>query len=293
MADGAASDVLRGADRRLTPARADLAAADLEGMVSSARFVDARPMQVRAASTPLYPLPDEMQPMDSELLFGERFDVYDAQGGWVWGQAARDGYVGYAAASAFSEEATEPTHTVAVPCTSVYRSASIKTVPVETLSMTAMLSVEAVEGNFAKLATGGYVPISHIAALDERATDFVSVAETFLHAPYVWGGKTSAGLDCSALVQLSLARAGIACPRDSDMQAASLGSEVAQDAPPRRGDLMFWKGHVGIVADGDTFLHTTEFTMRTLKEPLSETRARIEGAVGIPLLCVRRPIPET
>ena len=290
MADS--EDFLRGADRRLTPARADIAAVHLEGSVDSAHFVEATPMQVIAASIPLFPQPDADGPMDTELLFGEHFDVYDAADGWVWGQAARDGYVGYAPEVAFTEDVLEPTHTVRVPRTSVYRSASIKTMPLETLSMTSMLTVEAIEGHFAQLANGCFVPITHIAGIADFEDDFVTVAETFLHTPYVWGGKTAAGFDCSALVQLSMARAGISVPRDSDMQAARNGAPIDSDAPLQRGDLLFWKGHMGVMADADTLLHCTEYTMRTLKEPVADTRERIETKLGIPLLCIRRP-PET
>lgn len=290
MADGATTDYLRGADRRVTPARADIAAAYLEGGVDSARFVEGRPMQVNAASVPLFPSPDPDVPMDTQLLFGEAFDVYDAQDGWVWGQARRDGYVGYVPEVAFATGIIEPTHAVTVPATSVYRSASIKTMPLDTLSITSEVTVESIEGAFAVLANGCYLPVTHIAPLSEPAQDFVAVAESLLHTPYVWGGKSAAsGFDCSALIQLAMARAGVSIPRDSDMQSATVGEEIDRDSALRRGDLLYWKGHCGIMTDAETLLHCTEYTMRTLVEPVAETRARIEGKLGIPLVCLRRP----
>lgn len=287
-----AEDFLRGADRRLTPARPDLAAEHLEGQVNSARFVAATPMQVKAAIIPLRPSPETDAGIDTVLLHGEGFDAYDVQDGWVWGQATLDGYVGYVPEAALSTEVFEPTHTVSVPTTHLYRTNSMKTEPVAALWMTSLVAPKTfypknTEGVAFAEVGGLFMPSDHLAPVDEVAEDFVSVAEMLINAPYVWGGKTAAGVDCSGLIQVALARAGVSVPRDSDMLQAV--GEPAKENDLRRGDLLFWKGHVGVMVDPDTLLHATAFSMRTMLEPVSETRARIETGLGLPLLAVRRP----
>ncbi len=289
MLDGV--DFLRGADRRLTPARIDLAAAHLEGSVDSARFVEATPMQVKAAIIPLRPAADASTSVDTVLLYGERFDVYDSAEGWAWGQAPRDGYVGYMPLAALTENLTEPTHTVAVPTTHLYPKASMKTEPVAALWMTSLVAPTALhepnsEGVAFAEIDGLFLPAKHLVPVDVLEDDFVTVAEMFLNAPYVWGGKTAAGVDCSGLIQVALARAGVSAPRDSDMlQAVGEASDANEF---RRGDILFWKGHMGVMVDDQTFLHATAYSMSTIYEPVTVTRERIEEKLGIPLQCVRR-----
>lgn len=283
MPDG--SDFLRGADRRLTAARIDIAAEHLKGAVDAARFVSATPMQVKAAIIPLRPAPDIQAGVDTVLLYGEGFDAYDIGDGWVWGQSKRDGYVGYVPQAALSTGTAEATHMVTVPTTHLYPQADIKTEPVAALWMTSLLSPSAITGEFASVGEF-FLPAQHLAPVQNVATDWVEVAERFLHAPYVWGGKTAAGIDCSGLMQVALARAGISAPRDSDM-LREFGEEVSQD-DLRRGDMLFWKGHVGVMTDADTFLHATAFSMRVMREPIENTRKRIETDLGLPLLTVRR-----
>ena len=283
MPDG--SDFLRGADRRLTPARVDLAAAHLDGSVDSARFAEPTPMQIKAAIIPLRPAPDASVGLDTVLLYGERFDVYDAAEGWCWGQAPRDKYVGYVPQAALSEDMVKATHTVSVPTTHLYPQASIKTEPVAALWMTSLVAPSSIGDEFAEVG-GLFVPAQHLSPLADTASDWVAVAETFLHAPYVWGGKTAAGIDCSGLVQVALTQAGIDAPRDSDMQQA-IGEDVSRD-DLRRGDLLFWKGHVGMMADAETLLHATAFSMQVMREPVAVTRERIEGGLGLPLLAAKR-----
>ena len=181
-------------DRRVTPARADLAAEHLRGHIEAARYAEARPMQVRAASIPLRPEPDAAATMDTQLLYGERFDVYDAADGWVWGQAPADGYVGYAPEAAFAPDIQAATHRVSVPATHVYGSESIKTEPVGMLWMTSGVAVAEMGEELARLEDGVYLPAAHLAPAGERARDFVSAAEMFLHVPYLWGGKTRLGV---------------------------------------------------------------------------------------------------
>lgn len=265
-------------DRRLTPARPDLAARHLEGRVEARAFADPVPMRVVAPSAPLRREPRPDAPLDTEALAGETVAVYEQHEGWAWGQLGGDGYVGYLPDDALRPDAAAPTHHVSALLSHVYPGASIKLPPLSVLPLGAVVAVTGESGDFLVLADGGHVWRGHLQPLGEVAPDFVAVAERFEHLPYLWGGKTAQGLDCSGLTQVSLAAAGIAAPRDTDMQEQALGNALAFDAGLgglRRGDIVFWKGHVGIMTDAETLLHATAYTMSVYREPLRVARDRI------------------
>jgi cell wall-associated NlpC family hydrolase len=268
-------------DRRITPARPDLAAKHLEGRVAAARFVDGVVREVVAPQAPVRRDPSPDAPLDTEALQGERVTLYEATDeGWAWGQLAGDGYVGWLPAAALAAPGPIPTHKVAVLRTLVFPGPSIKLPPTAALPLGARLAIVRHEGRLAVTAGGGYVPMSHLAPVDAAEPDFVAVAERFLGVPYLWGGKTSLGVDCSGLVQVALTACRIACPRDSDMQEQALGAPVSTDAGftnLRRGDLIFWKGHVAIVRDAETLLHANAFHMAVAIEPLAAAIARIRA----------------
>lgn len=274
-------------DRRLTPARPDVAAAHLKGKVEALRFAkgETRRVAVGHAGMRRAPSPDAM--LETEALFGEEVVVYDELEGWAWVQARSDGYVGYVPSAALSEETGPgPTHRVSALRTLLFPAPSIKVPPVDALSMGARLSVVDYEERFAVLDTGAYAVAAHIRPLEAREADPVAVAERFLGAPYLWGGRTSLGLDCSALVQTALAACGLAAPRDSDMQEKALGRPVDL-AETRRGDLVFWKGHVAFVRDADTLIHANAYAMAVAVEGRAEALARISKA-GDEVTGVRR-----
>jgi cell wall-associated NlpC family hydrolase len=274
------------ADPRTTPARPDLAAAYLKGKVKAARFVEGEKRVVIDTSAPLRREPRHDAPLDTEALYGERVTVYDIDGeGWAWGQLETDGYVGYLPANALIAPSEPPTHRVSAPRTFLFHDPDIKTPPLAPLSFGSLVAVRREEGGFA-LTSRGAVFSKHLAPIAQSAPDFVESAKKFLGAPYLWGGRTSLGLDCSALVQLSLISAGIGCPRDSDMQEQSLGAPVTPK-DLRRGDLLFWKGHVAIACDTNTIIHANAFHMAVAIEPVAEAIARIEVA-GSKLLGVKR-----
>lgn len=281
-------------DPRLTPARADLAAQSLEGVVAAPRYAAGTPARVIEGLAPLRREPRPDAGLDTEALHGERLKVYDEdQEGWAWVQLARDGYVGYLPSHAILKGAAPaPTHRVSALRTFVFPGPSIKEPPLLWLSLGAEVAIRReveVRGRiFGLTETGGAIVMQHLAPVGTVETDPVAVAERFLGTPYLWGGKSSLGIDCSGLVQTALAACGITAPRDSDMQEAALGTAIGLDpAAWRRGDLLFWPGHVALVRDGETMLHANAHTMSTAIEGLAAGLARIEAA-GTPLRTVKR-----
>jgi len=276
-------------DPRVTPARADLAAKHLEGKVKAARYVEGRLYEVIDPQAPLRREPRPDAPLETEALKGERVTIYDANGeGWAWGQLAADGYVGWLPDNALAPAGAAPTHKVTALRTLVFPGPSIKLPPLEAPPLGARLAIARIEDRMAVTLSGAYVPAAHLAPLDRNETDFVAVAERFLGTPYLWGGKTVLGLDCSGLVQVALTACGVACPRDSDMQEAALGTAVSVDPSTlKRGDLVFWKGHVAIVRDRGSLLHANAYHMAVAIEPIAEAAARIRNA-GSEITSIRR-----
>jgi cell wall-associated NlpC family hydrolase len=275
---------MRAFDPRVTPARADLAAKELEGKAAAARYVAGEVYEVIEPQAPLRGEPSHDAPLLTEALKGERVRIYEKNDeGWAWGQLAADGYVGWLSANALTPPGAPPTHKVAALRTLVFPGPSIKLAPLEALPLGARVAVARREERMAVTQSGGYLPAVHLAPIDVYETDFVAVAERFLGVPYLWGGKTVLGLDCSGLVQIALAACGISCPRDSDMQEEALGSPVAAAADLsdlQHGDLVFWTGHVAIVRDRANFLHANAFHMAVAIEPIGDAIARIRGAGG-------------
>ena len=263
-------------DRRFTPARPDLAAAHLKGHVEAAIFVEGREMQVVAPVADVRSGPTPDAPLDTQALCGERVTVYEEHEGWAWGQLQRDSYVGYLPSHMLGPAAKEPTHRVTALRTFVYPAPNMKVPPLEALPLGAEITVEG-EGDYVRVADHGFVYAPHVQPIAQYEADFVSVAERFLGVPYLWGGKSALGLDCSGLVQISLFAAGIPAPRDTDVQAREIGSELGLEEPLhlQRGDLVFWKGHVGIMCDAVTLLHANAHHMLVARESFAEARARI------------------
>lgn len=280
-------------DPRITPARPDLAAAHLAGTVAAARFVEPVGRIVCVPAAPMTATPDGAAPMTTQLLFGERLEVLEAEGLWAWGQAALDGYVGYVPAACLDLPemlgAAAPTHRVAAVSTHVYPEPQVRARPGAALTFGARVAVagEAAAG-WLGLASGGFVPARHLAPLDAVGADPVAAAETLLGVPYLWGGRSAFGIDCSGLVQVAMQAAGRDCPRDSDMQAAALGRDLGPGERLRRGDLVFWKGHVGIMQSATRLLHATGAFMAVVSEPLAGARARIRAAGEGPVTRIAR-----
>ena len=269
------------ADRRLMAARPDLAAASLMGQVEAVRFVDGERVSVARGRAWLRRAPSGEAAQDSELLMGERVTVYERRDGWAWVQAESDSYVGYVREDVLGPLATTDARIV-VPLAPLLSAPDVKAPLRDLLPLNAAVRQVSLQGNFADIGIG-FVHGRALAPADHPATDFVAVAELFLGAPYVWGGKTFAGLDCSGLLQTALQAADHASPRDTDMMEQALGKAVLQESL-RRGDLVFWKGHVGIMRDAQTLLHANAHFMQVTSEPLVAARTRITT----PITSVRR-----
>lgn len=278
-------------DPRRHAFRADLADERLKDRVEAERFVPGARRRVRRASIALRKARVPTLGFETELLFGETVLEFEAVDGWSWVQAERDDYVGYVPTDALDDVLAPPTHRVSSIGTFLYSDASIKSPPLMHLSINTPLSVETTEEKFCKLETGGWVVARHVAPNGKAARDFVDIAERLIGVPYLWGGRTRIGVDCSGLVQLAMEAAGLRCPRDSDMQAAEVGESLLVPSSLdglRRGDLVFWPGHVGIMVDGVLLLHANAHHMAVVVEPLSVAVTRIEKS-GSQLSAVKRP----
>ena len=265
-------------DPRVNPFRPEIAASHLRGQVEARRFVEGVRHTAIAPVTAVRRTPAHDGRLDTEALFGETVVVYETtDDGWAWGQLETDGYVGWMAANALAQPAPVATHKVSVPRALAFPGPDIKLAPVAALPMGARFVVGRQDERFVVTLAGWHIPEVYVTPIKSNSADFVTVAEQFLRVPYLWGGKTSLGLDCSGLVQISLQASGFSCPRDSDMQELVLG-KISSMSSLRRGDLLFWKGHVAIACDSETLLHANGHHMMVASEPVADAIARIKAA---------------
>lgn len=277
-------------DPRITPARADLAARHLQGEVEAPVFADGKPMQAIAGKAYIRRRPSLDAPVETEILFGEIFTAYEVKDGFAWGQAKLDGYVGYAEISGLTDTTHASTHRVTATSTFVYAEPNLKTAVRLTLPLNAKLAPKG-EGDFVELPGHGFVFAKHLAPQAATADDWVAVAERFLGTPYLWAGRTPLGADCSGLVQAALELGGLAALRDTDQQQATLGHDVAIRPGLqglKRGDLVFWKGHVGIMRDSVRLLHANAHHMTVASEKLIDAVSRIAAKGAGPITAIKR-----
>lgn len=265
-------------DRRLLRSNGRVAHLSLQGQVAAERFVQGRMHRVTGTKAALLDRPGGGR--ERELLYGQGFTVLEEEGGHAFGFAERDGYVGYIAADRLTPRDAPPTHLVHVRQTWAKAAPDLKAgdeaMP---LCHGSQVRLTGADGAWARIDGGAWVPAVHLAPIDARAADPVAVAETYLGAPYLWGGNSSLGIDCSGLVQAACLACGIACPGDSDQQEAELGQALPADAELTRGDLLFWKGHVALVVDDARMIHANAHHMAVAYEGMTEAIARI-GAQG-------------
>ncbi|TMV85595.1 NlpC/P60 family protein [Thioclava sp. BHET1] len=272
-------------DRRLTPANGRVAHLSLRGQVEAARFTEGRPARLAVPVADLLARPGGAR--DRQVLFGAPLLVLEEAEGVAFVQSLRDGYVGYLPLATLTT-AAEATHWVAAPATHVYSRADLKSAEIMGLSFGSQLTVTGQEGRFLALDTGGFVPVQHLREIGALFTDPVAVAARFIGTPYLWGGNSRQGIDCSGLVQMACHACGFDCPGDSDMQAAGFGRLLGAEEELRRGDLLFWKGHVAFVAGPDLILHANGNDMAVAEEGMAAAIARIAAAGEGPVTARRR-----
>lgn len=234
-------------------------------------------MCVSAAILDLRNPAGQRAPLDTQLLYGESFTVYEQRpDGTAWGQSERDGYVGYVCATGLSKPGAAVNMQVSSLLTHIYFQPDMKSEALSQLPFLSRLNSSGIENGFARIGENRFCPEQHLSPIGALSNDFVAVAERFLSAPYLWGGRTMLGIDCSGLVQIALQAVGEKPPRDSDMLCV-LGAEISQDETLTRGDLIFWQGHVGIMRDKETILHANAHSMSVASELLSTVQPRIEA----------------
>jgi len=274
-------------DHRINAYRPDLASATLAAGVIAARYADPVRLVGTTASAVVHAAPDAASTAVSALLYGEAFDVIDYSGDWAWGSCVHDGYVGWVARAALAPPGSVAMHRISAPAAPVFAAPDIKTAVCDTLYLGSPVTGEALD-DFVALAGGDFVHRRHVAPVDQHAIDAVAVALPFVGTPYVWGGRTRAGIDCSGLVQAALRATGIDCPRDSDQQLRRFGADIALEAL-QRGDLVFFPGHVGMMIDAAHLLHANAFWMTTLVEPLAAVVARLTPRHPVAITGTGRP----
>lgn len=276
-------------DKRTTLANGRIAASHLKGQVEAKNYSDGEMLQCSAAAADIVGKPNGRRV--AQLLYGDLFLTLETRDGYMFGQSVHDGYVGFVREDLLGP-AKDATHWVAAPQTHLYPGPNMRLMTHGALYFGSEVAVDGPEGTWMKLASGSYVPANHLLPMTTRLNDPVAAADLFLGSPYLWGGSSRYGIDCSGLVQLAWRVCGEDCPRDSDMQEAQIGEPLAEGEAPRRGDLVFWKGHVAIVTEPNRILHANAHHMAVVYEALDAAIARIENAGGGPLTNVKRPVLE-
>ena len=274
-------------DARVKAIRPDLADVALAGLYFAPHYAAAAERGVTAPSVFVRGSADAAATAITELLHGESFHMLDARGGWAWGYCGHDHYVGYVPQAALGEPIAATHETTGA--TPLFAAADIKS-PILALYPAHARLTGTAEGDF--LATeNGFVHARHVRPVAETESDWVAVAERHLGSPYIWGGRGGLGHDCSGLVQVALAACGIVAPRDTDQQAEAIGTLLDDNAQLRRGDIIFFPGHVGLMIDGQRLIHANAHWMAVTIEPLSDVIARLADKHERPVTARRRVSP--
>ena len=277
---------MAGLDRRLNAFRPDLADRRLEGQIEATRFTDGHKAQVCVPVLDMRNAPDANAGLDTQLLLGDVVTLFDEKNGFAWVQSKADDYVGYVPASGLATPGSATTHIITVSRSFLYAEADMKRPMRTALSLGNKLVITGTTktrgSTYSLLENGEAVMSQHLRPANETVEDYVAVAEMLERTPYLWGGKSAFGIDCSGLVQLCLRMAGRSAPRDTDMQATLLGDALPDGERLQRGDLVFWQGHVAIMLDSNEVIHASGHAMMVVREQLEDAIARIEPFYGRP-----------
>ena len=275
-------------DPRLTPANQNVACSSLRGQIEHTNFVEGQNYQVNVPFVDLLGAPGGER--NRQLIYGSKVKYFGETDGWAFIQNTYDDYVGYVPQETISLD-TNKTHIVSAPLSHVFSEPNIKAKNIATLPLTAKVSGKKVENGFLETELG-WIPIRHLQLKTKFATNPVEVAKLFLNSPYLWGGNTSLGIDCSGLIQVSMSLCGLRCPGDSDQQLAKLGQNIDIDTTQEKGDILFWKGHVALALNARQVLHANAYHMSTVIEELSEAVIRIKNQEGNDIIARKRLIGE-
>ena len=275
-------------DPRLTPANQNVACSSLRGQIEHTNFVEGQNYQVNVPFVDLLGAPDGER--HRQLIYGSKVKYFGETDGWAFIQNAYDNYVGYVPRETINLD-TNKTHIVSAPLSHVFSEPNIKAKNIATLPLAAKVSGKTVENGFLEIELG-WIPVRHIKLKTEFATNPVEVSKLFLNSPYLWGGNTCLGIDCSGLIQISMLLCGLNCPGDSDQQLNSIGQSIDIGSPQKTGDILFWKGHVAWVLNEAHILHANAYHMITVIEKTSDVIERIKSQEGNNIVAHKRLIGE-
>ena len=275
-------------DPRLTPANEIVACSTLKGKIKHANFVEAKNYQVNVPFVDLLGSPDGKR--NRQLIYGSKVKYFSAAKGWAFIQNTYDNYVGYVPESTIASE-TQKTHIVTAPLAHVFMEPNIKSKNIEILPLAARVSGEMIGNGFLETELG-WISVSQLKRKTELSKDPVEVSKLLQNAPYLWGGNTTLGIDCSGLIQISLLLCGIDCPGDSDQQMNTLGQNIDIGSPRKKGDIIFWKGHVAWALNERQILHANAYHMATVIEEANEAIERIKKQDNNSVIAHKRLIGE-